>query len=362
MELVGVAVPADVEAMPRRWRTSSPRSSPGIGYDADTAPGALPRARSTPGAHARLGRARGGGDRARIVGECVGVVGRPRTAGRLTPCPRSTTGNSAARWTTPTRRRIPERQFAFVFNINRCIACQTCTMACKSTWTFSKGQEHMWWNNVETKPYGGYPQFWDVKILELLDQANPDGQGWDGAPADDAQAPYGRFEGKTIFEAAAHAHARQRAGPRLPAHRRGVEQRPTSTRTTRSASAASASSATRTGVELPEHKTWFFYLAAHLQPLHATRPAWPPARATPSTSGPRTASSSSTSSDAAATASASRPARTRSRCTGGNTRVSREVHRLLPARRRQGPGDRRACRWRRAAWPPASARSGCRGS
>ena len=51
-----------------------------------------------------------------------------------------------------------KRQFAAVFNINRCIACQTCTMACKSTWTFSPGQELMWWNNVETKPYGGYPQ------------------------------------------------------------------------------------------------------------------------------------------------------------------------------------------------------------
>ena len=31
----------------------------------------------------------------------------------------------------------PKWQFAFVFNINRCIACQTCTMACKSTWTFT---------------------------------------------------------------------------------------------------------------------------------------------------------------------------------------------------------------------------------
>ena len=30
----------------------------------------------------------------------------------------------------------PARQFAFVFNLNRCIGCQTCTMACKSTWTF----------------------------------------------------------------------------------------------------------------------------------------------------------------------------------------------------------------------------------
>ena len=55
----------------------------------------------------------------------------------------------------------PKKQFAAVFNINRCIGCQTCTMACKSTWTFSKGQEHMWWNNVETKPYGGYPHQWD---------------------------------------------------------------------------------------------------------------------------------------------------------------------------------------------------------
>ena len=55
----------------------------------------------------------------------------------------------------PYDARYPERQFAFVFNINRCIACQSCTMACKSTWTFSKGQEHMWWANVETKPYGG---------------------------------------------------------------------------------------------------------------------------------------------------------------------------------------------------------------
>jgi nitrate reductase / nitrite oxidoreductase, beta subunit len=29
----------------------------------------------------------------------------------------------------PYEARHPERQFAFVFNINRCIACQSCTMA-----------------------------------------------------------------------------------------------------------------------------------------------------------------------------------------------------------------------------------------
>src|SRR5579885_2487002 len=95
----------------------------------------------------------------------------------------------------------PKRQFAAVFNINRCIACQTCTLACKSTWTFSKGQELMWWNNVETKPYGGYPHHWDVKALKLMAEANPEGQTWraaDGPPS----APYGTFTGKTLFEAA----------------------------------------------------------------------------------------------------------------------------------------------------------------
>ena len=92
--------------------------------------------------------------------------------------------------------KYPERQFAAVFNINRCIACQTCTMACKSTWTFSKGQELMWWNNVETKPYGGYPQYWDVKLLNLMQKAH------------DRQDKYmtwnseGIYDGMTIFEAA----------------------------------------------------------------------------------------------------------------------------------------------------------------
>ena len=50
-----------------------------------------------------------------------------------------------------------DRQFAAVFNINRCIGCQTCTMACKSTWTHSPGQELMWWNNVETSHTAAIP-------------------------------------------------------------------------------------------------------------------------------------------------------------------------------------------------------------
>src|SRR5262249_922225 len=58
----------------------------------------------------------------------------------------------------------PKRQFAAVFDVNKCIACQTCTLACKTTWTSGKGQEYMLWNNVETKPWGFYPLGWDVKL------------------------------------------------------------------------------------------------------------------------------------------------------------------------------------------------------
>lgn len=85
----------------------------------------------------------------------------------------------------------PQKQFAAVFDINKCIACQTCTLACKTTWTSGKGQEYMLWNNVETKPYGFYPLAWDLKLLDMLG-----GQSWSGS----ADKPV--YEGSTIFESA----------------------------------------------------------------------------------------------------------------------------------------------------------------
>jgi nitrate reductase beta subunit len=81
----------------------------------------------------------------------------------------------------------PERQFTMIMDTNKCIACQTCTIACKSTWTWGKGQEYMLWNNIETKPFGFYPTGWDVNVLELLGE-----QQWDGET----------YAGETIFEAA----------------------------------------------------------------------------------------------------------------------------------------------------------------
>ncbi|MFN8122935.1 MAG: 4Fe-4S dicluster domain-containing protein [Thermoleophilia bacterium] len=81
----------------------------------------------------------------------------------------------------------PQKQFCMIMDTNKCIACQTCTVTCKSTWTWGKGQEYMLWNNIETKPYGFYPTGWDVNILDGLGE-----QPWKG----------GAYEGKTIFEAA----------------------------------------------------------------------------------------------------------------------------------------------------------------
>ena len=87
----------------------------------------------------------------------------------------------------PYEEARPERQIAMVFDVNKCIACQTCSMACKMTWTSGRGQEYMFWNNVETKPYGTYPTKWDLAILEKIGSGT-----WKGAV----------YDGKTVFEAA----------------------------------------------------------------------------------------------------------------------------------------------------------------
>lgn len=81
----------------------------------------------------------------------------------------------------------PNKQIAYVFDTNKCIACQTCTVACKTTWTSGKGEETMFFNNVETKPYGGYPLKWDLNTLKMMGE-----QSWDKAT--------GAYKGKTIFD------------------------------------------------------------------------------------------------------------------------------------------------------------------
>src|SRR3989442_14206193 len=75
----------------------------------------------------------------------------------------------------PYEERHPKWQFALVFNVNQCLACQTCSMADKSTWLFSQGPEYMWWNNVETKPAGGATPVSDGKTRRLYAAVDPRG-------------------------------------------------------------------------------------------------------------------------------------------------------------------------------------------
>lgn len=140
----------------------------------------------------------------------------------------------------------PKRQLGFVFDINRCIGCQTCTMACRSTWTFSDGQEYMWWNNVETKPFGGYPQQWDVKTLKMLGP-----QTWKD----------GEYTGKTIFETEDGKLAREPKGyiPEKQEWRFPNIYEDT------------ASGTCNEGLSLPEHSNFFFYLQRICN--HCAKPA-----------------------------------------------------------------------------------------
>jgi len=140
----------------------------------------------------------------------------------------------------------PKRQFAAVFDINKCIACQTCTLACKTTWTSGKGQEYMLWNNVESKPYGCYPLAWDSKLLSMLGT-----QKWKG----------NAYDGRTIFEAA-------------PAGKRVLGWRPDDL----DYANPNVGEDDCTGVRIEQgasiqvpHLTWFFYLARICN--HCTYPA-----------------------------------------------------------------------------------------
>jgi len=56
-------------------------------------------------------------------------------------------------------------QYSMTFNLEKCIGCNTCTVACKNVWTNREGAEYMWWNNVETKPGIGYPRRWEDQEL-----------------------------------------------------------------------------------------------------------------------------------------------------------------------------------------------------
>lgn len=53
-----------------------------------------------------------------------------------------------------------QRQIAMVLDLNKCLGCQTCTIACKKLWTQDAGVDYVYWNNVETHPGQGFPKQW----------------------------------------------------------------------------------------------------------------------------------------------------------------------------------------------------------
>lgn len=100
------------------------------------------------------------------------------------------------------------RQIAMVFDLNKCIGCQTCSVACKMLWTRDEGSNYQWWCTVNTIPGQGSPKGWEAMgggykdgKLQLGQQPERSdfGGGWDfnyeevfygeGAGADGAQVP-----------------------------------------------------------------------------------------------------------------------------------------------------------------------------
>jgi len=129
----------------------------------------------------------------------------------------------------------------------------------------------MWWNNVETKPFGGYPQSWDVKTLHLLEEAAPGRQQWDVSQQHAHQRPYGVYEGLTIFEAATSGmRARgQEAVGYMPTDEEW--RAPNIYEDTATGYQGTAGEYHPEGARLPVHRPWFFYLARICN--HCTYPA-----------------------------------------------------------------------------------------
>lgn len=56
-----------------------------------------------------------------------------------------------------------KRQLSWVVDLNKCIGCQTCSIACKVLWhQQDPGTESMWWMTVNTQPGRGMPRDWET--------------------------------------------------------------------------------------------------------------------------------------------------------------------------------------------------------
>lgn len=54
-----------------------------------------------------------------------------------------------------------KKQLAWVVDLNKCIGCQTCSVACKVLWTRDDSEKAQWWCSVNTQPGEGTPRGWE---------------------------------------------------------------------------------------------------------------------------------------------------------------------------------------------------------
>ncbi len=79
-------------------------------------------------------------------------------------------------------------QLAMVFDLNKCIGCQTCAVACKMLWTRDESGDYQWWCTVNTVPGRGSPRDWESMgggyregkvVLGQVPEKSDFGGGWD---------------------------------------------------------------------------------------------------------------------------------------------------------------------------------------
>src|SRR3972149_6107372 len=66
---------------------------------------------------------------------------------------------------TQSKKADSQRELAWGFDLNKSIACQTCSVACKVLRTEDgegSGTEEMWWMTVNTQPGRGAPRDWET--------------------------------------------------------------------------------------------------------------------------------------------------------------------------------------------------------
>ena len=120
----------------------------------------------------------------------------------------------------------------------------------------------MWWNNVETKPFGGYPaQLGRQAAGDARRGRTPAARSGTWPRRTGTRSPTAVSNGKTIFEA-----AQTRIGPEGPQTVMGYLPTEAEWRTPNMHEDSATGGKWKPGefngsTQLPEHRVWFFYLA-----------------------------------------------------------------------------------------------------